>query len=237
MRVAKAVNAFIGRGGEAILSTGRPLAGVQELSRLIAFDGYVSQDGAYVTLDGKTILDRSFPPEVLARMVSEMLRVGMTALFEGTEGQVAISRTRSDYYGLPAVSSLDAMRAHSPGLHFGKIDFEQESYEAYRSSNYLVENFTYYDVGDGYHELAMPGVNKGAGAMVLLDEMARQKGRGPNCIYAFGDSDNDLSLLEIADVAVAMGQAPERVRAAADFVTLPSAEDGVAYGLEHLGLI
>ena len=39
-------------------------------------------------------------------------------------------------------------------------------------------------------------------------------------------------MLRAAGLGVAMGNAPEEVRAAADVVTLSNDEDGVAYGIE-----
>ena len=54
---------------------------------------------------------------------------------------------------------------------------------------------------------------------------------------AFGDSGNDIDMLAWAGIGVAMGNAPEEVQAAADFVTGTLAESGVSAGLINLGFI
>lgn len=54
--------------------------------------------------------------------------------------------------------------------------------------------------------------------------------------YAFGDGINDLCMLEAAGHGVAMGNAMEEVKAAAEFVTTDIDDDGVARGLAHYGL-
>ena len=51
---------------------------------------------------------------------------------------------------------------------------------------------------------------------------------------AFGDSENDISILRAAGQGVAMGNAAQDVRAAADFITLSNNEDGIAKALERL---
>lgn len=124
-----------------------------------------------------------------------------------------------------------------PDLRFAKVDFVDEAYGAYRASNFLMEELGYYNVGEGSHELVMPGVSKGAGARALLAELSAAVGAVPARVFAFGDSENDLPLFEAADVAVAMGQAAPHVREAADYVALSCADDGVAEAMEHLGLI
>ncbi len=47
-----------------------------------------------------------------------------------------------------------------------------------------------------------------------------------------GDNYNDIDMLKYAGLGVAMGNAPEEVKQAADFVTLSNEEDGVAAALE-----
>ena len=49
---------------------------------------------------------------------------------------------------------------------------------------------------------------------------------------AIGDASNDISMLRVAGLGVAMGQASRRVRATADVVTGSNAEDGLAQALE-----
>ena len=50
---------------------------------------------------------------------------------------------------------------------------------------------------------------------------------------AFGDDRNDLSMLQTAGIGVAMGNAEEEVRLAADYVTEDCNDSGVAHALKH----
>lgn len=50
-------------------------------------------------------------------------------------------------------------------------------------------------------------------------------------IIAFGDNFNDLEMIQYAGLGIAMQNAPDGVKAAADFVTLTNNEDGIAYAL------
>lgn len=50
-------------------------------------------------------------------------------------------------------------------------------------------------------------------------------------IIAFGDNFNDLEMIKYAGLGVAMQNAPDGVKAAADFITLSNNEDGIAYAL------
>lgn len=56
-------------------------------------------------------------------------------------------------------------------------------------------------------------------------------------VIAFGDSMNDMEMIEAAGCGVAMGNAIEPLKQAADFVTRAVDEDGIWYGLQKLGLV
>lgn len=54
-------------------------------------------------------------------------------------------------------------------------------------------------------------------------------------LMAFGDGHNDKSMIEYAEIGIAMGNAEEEVLAVADEITLSNGEDGIAVSLEkHL---
>ncbi len=77
-------------------------------------------------------------------------------------------------------------------------------------------------------EFLHPSVSKGTAlkrVIKLLDLSAED-------VIAFGDSHNDLELLQIAGTGVAMGNAVDEVRAMADIVAPPNTDDGVARVLE-----
>jgi hydroxymethylpyrimidine pyrophosphatase-like HAD family hydrolase len=58
--------------------------------------------------------------------------------------------------------------------------------------------------------------------------LAANLGLEPGQVAAFGDSENDISMLEAAGFSVAMGNARPPVQAVADFVTATNREDGFA---------
>lgn len=54
---------------------------------------------------------------------------------------------------------------------------------------------------------------------------------------AFGDGGNDISIIRRAGTGVAMGNAGDNVKAAADYVTTSVDDDGVMNALVHFGVI
>jgi hydroxymethylpyrimidine pyrophosphatase-like HAD family hydrolase len=72
------------------------------------------------------------------------------------------------------------------------------------------------------------GVNKGD----AVKRFAEYKGNGGPVIAA-GDDRNDLPMLQMADCAVAMGNAPEDVIRVADIVASPASENGIIQGLKQ----
>ena len=54
---------------------------------------------------------------------------------------------------------------------------------------------------------------------------------------AFGDGGNDISMLQAVGTGVAMGNAGDNVKAAADYVTTGVDDDGIWNACKHLGLI
>lgn len=81
-------------------------------------------------------------------------------------------------------------------------------------------------------EINAAGVNKGTG----LVNLGRMLGIRREEIMAFGDGDNDIAMLREAGFGVAMANADEQVKAAADYITLSNEEEGVAEAIERLVL-
>jgi Cof subfamily protein (haloacid dehalogenase superfamily) len=79
-------------------------------------------------------------------------------------------------------------------------------------------------------ELLHPGVSKGKALSVIAKDLHIKHEE----IVAFGDNHNDIGMLQLAGLGVAMGNAPEEVKMAANYVTLSNAEDGVAEVLEKM---
>ena len=51
-------------------------------------------------------------------------------------------------------------------------------------------------------------------------------------LAAFGDNENDISMLEVVDMPIVMGNASDKVKKVGKFITKKNSDDGVAYGIE-----
>ena len=83
-----------------------------------------------------------------------------------------------------------------------------------------------------YLEILSPESTKGSAARVLLAHY----GLDARQAVAFGDSDVDLDMLQHCGFGVAMGNAPQQVKEAADFVTASNDEEGIYIALNGLRL-
>ena len=86
-----------------------------------------------------------------------------------------------------------------------------------------------FSTGHGLIELSAPGVTKGTG----LARFAAELGVLSADVVAFGDMPNDLSMLQWAGCGVAMANAHPAVLDAANEVTAPNSQDGLASVLER----
>ncbi|TCP29771.1 hypothetical protein EV207_10863 [Scopulibacillus darangshiensis] len=78
-------------------------------------------------------------------------------------------------------------------------------------------------------EVIRPGINKAVG----LRRVAADLDIPAEHIIAFGDEDNDIDMLQYAGQGIAMGNAMDDIKKAADKVTATNEEDGIAQYLEN----
>lgn len=81
-------------------------------------------------------------------------------------------------------------------------------------------------------EITHPRAQKGIALAALCDLLAIP----PENTMALGDSGNDESMLKKAGLGVAMGNAPDFIKAIADAVTETNENDGAAMAIEHYAL-
>lgn len=95
---------------------------------------------------------------------------------------------------------------------------------------FLPDDLTVVRTAAFYLEIIPRSINKGQG---LLD-ICRVLGINPENTIAFGDSENDISMIKASGIGVAMANGEEAVREAADYVTGNNNEDGIAEALQRL---
>ena len=78
-----------------------------------------------------------------------------------------------------------------------------------------------------YLEVTMPGISKSH----TLNHICQKYGILREEVIAFGDGENDISMLEFAGTGVAMGNGCEAIKKIADEITLSNNEDGIAHTL------
>lgn len=83
-----------------------------------------------------------------------------------------------------------------------------------------------------YLDVTHVDANKGAG----LRAIAKAAGLALDEVAAIGDMDNDLAMLGIAGLSIAMGNAPDEVKAKVDAVTATNREDGFAKAVREVVL-
>lgn len=97
-------------------------------------------------------------------------------------------------------------------------------------ADFLPESLTVVQTAAFYLEVIPKVINKGQG----IRDICKVLGIDPAEVISFGDAANDIPMLREAGMGVAMGNAAEAVKAAADMVTLSNNEDGIAAALEKL---
>jgi Cof subfamily protein (haloacid dehalogenase superfamily) len=121
------------------------------------------------------------------------------------------------------VDDLEAYLSWQPNkiLTSGDPEYLQENYKLMMAP--FKDQLSCMFTADFYFEFTAQGVDKARALKVALNKLNYTN---ENCI-AFGDAQNDLSIINFAKVGVAMGNATDEVKEASDEVTLDNNHDGI----------
>lgn len=230
-------------GAKVVLASGRPTYGIAPLAQALEMEsrgGYVMAFNGGVVTDWKSkqvVCSKVLPLDVLPALVDEARRAGV-ALVTYKDSEMLTEHPDDEYVQKEAF--INKMKVRRVDDFLSAVDFEpakcliagnpsilaplceemqsrlEGRIEVYRSAPYFIE-------------LVPKGVDKALSLTSLLASLSLS----PADLIAFGDGYNDLSMLRLAGMGVAMGNAEPEVRAAADYITDTNDNDGVAKALQH----
>lgn len=223
----EAIRAMRALGHMAVLCTGRSAGYLYSDILDIGFDGIVSGAGAHITLNGNLLYRRTLSGAVLRRVLPHFARTGQVCVLEGERDMFLIGRLGDrelPYTPLDSLQPTDAWAEEHPISKltvFGTVP--AASLDVLGDDFHVIQHPT-------YAEACPVGCSKSDGMRRVLEAAGIPRGNS----LAFGDSHNDLDMLQYAGVGVAMEIADETVRAAADMVTGRQENAGVAKALYRL---
>ncbi|WP_171056228.1 Cof-type HAD-IIB family hydrolase [Paenibacillus sinopodophylli] len=225
------------RGAQIVLCTGRGPSGALPILKELGLSGTVitHNGAATINADDHSIVHQfDMIPEHLLRYVSYCRDNGIHFDLNTAFGMMVESITPDaevmygHYQAKPAIQ--DFRLGLPSGLvkftAFGskeKMDEVQAEWAGWSSELHFIRS------GDFFIDIHHAEASKGK----ALQQLADIRGIDRSRILAIGNYYNDITMLEFAGMGIAMGNSPDEVKSAADAVTFPNSEDGVAKALRE----
>jgi Cof subfamily protein (haloacid dehalogenase superfamily) len=244
-RTRAAVLAAVDAGTQFVLATGRPPRWISPVVDALGFAPMaVCANGAvlYDSASDRILSAHTLSAEVLAQLAEVATRVIPGAgLAVERVGRSAHDAATPQFLSSPdyehawlnpdntEVSLEDVLSAPAVKLLIRKAGARSADMAAALAPHVGIEGDLTYSTNNGLIEVVPIGVSKATG----VDQVARPLGITAEDVIAFGDMPNDIPMLLWAGLGVAMGNAHPEAKAAADEVTTPNSDDGLARVLER----
>lgn len=230
-------------GVRIMLASGRPTYGLLGLAKMLELDtynGYVmAYNGGQVirAADGEVIFERRINPELIPYLEKKADKNGFGIL---TYNEDCIVTNMPDNPHIKAEAELNGMKIVYEEHFSIAIDFipckcmlvsdDEEALVGLENhwKRRLDGVLDVFRSEPFFLEVVGCRVNK-ANTLAAVMEM---EGIKTDDIVVFGDGVADVTMLQLASLGIAMGNAPESVKRCADYITLSNNEDGVAVAVE-----
>jgi len=244
-RTRSAVRAAVDAGTRFVLATGRPPRWVQPVVDALGFTPMaVCANGAvvYDPATDRIVSARTLSADVLGELAEIATRVIPGAgLAVERVGESVHDAATPQFVSSPGyehawlnpdnteVSVEDLLADPAVKLLIRKAGAKSSDMAAELSKHIGLQGDLTYSTENGLIEVVPLGISKATG----VEEVARPYDITAQDVVAFGDMPNDIPLLRWAGLGVAMGNAHREVLDAADEVTAPNTDDGLARVLER----
>ncbi|BBZ78308.1 haloacid dehalogenase [Mycolicibacterium anyangense] len=244
-RTRHVVQAAVASGTTFVLATGRPPRWIPPIVEALGFAPMaVCANGAviYDPDQDRVISARTLPVDVLGELAEIATRVipGVGLAVERV-GRSAHDSATPQFVSSPGyehawlnpdnteVSIEDLLSAPAVKLLIRKAGARSSDMAEILAKHIGVQGDITYSTNNGLIEVNPIGTSKATG----VEELARPLEITAEDVVAFGDMPNDIPMLRWAGHGVAMGNAHPEAMAAANEVTAPNTDDGMARVLER----
>lgn len=231
----QALHALRERGIKLFLSTGRHQAMLGQVKDWFSFDGYVTLSGQYCFAREKVLRKNPMPPQAVEELVSAAGDEIFSCIF--LEGEDIYLNCINDL----TRTFMKDLNVPMPPVRPASYALGREIYQAItfldREHEHLLLDRAPHLKTTRWHpsflDVIPPTGGKDKGMQAILDYF----GIPVEESMAFGDGENDLSMLVHAGIGVAMGTASDEVKRQADWATDSVDDDGVVKALQHFQLL
>ncbi len=249
----KALKSAQANGHKMIIASGRPLFIIYpKLLEAVKFDGIIASGGSCVLSDGEVIFQSLIEGESLSNIVDYFKKESIHYILQAKDAtyveqdfiDIVLPGMRkagysedlieSAYSNYTLVDDITKIRGAEKMSFFGSPNSPEKISQDLGEKYYVVD----YSVGKiksptYFGELNNAGVNKAT----AIEQYIKHIGGSIEDTIAIGDSGNDIEMINFAHTGVAMGNATDPIKAAADFTTTAVDEDGIYNAFVKLGLI
>ncbi len=226
-------------GHLTFLCSGRSRCRIQNQNLLnLGFDGIISGCGTMIEYRGKVIFCKELEKSFVEKTITTVRNYGFRPLLEGKEYMYMDDEEfANDGFGMLLKKELGkkllSIKEEWGKWEICKLSCITESDKKEECFSLLEDDYEIMAHNPGVAEFVPKGFNKGTGIAKVCELL----GADLKDTFAFGDSRNDLEMLEAAGVAVVMGNGSKEAKEAADYVTTDLDEDGIWNACKHFGLI
>ena len=246
----QAIRAAQAKGNKVFLCTGRNLDMLKPLLRF-GFDGMVASSGGYVTVGDEVIYDNPMSVEDTKLALAVLHENGVFCTVEAVdgsfgdenlseflsgqgEGNSEIERWRkalSENLNIRPMGEYDWRPVYKVGIMCLKLE-QLDAAKLLLSDKYdfVVQDVPEHGCVNG--EICPKAFDKGRGVLHVCEKL----GIPVENTYGFGDSMNDLAMIQTVGTSVCMANGSETLKGLSDIVCPSVAEDGLAKAFHDLGL-
>lgn len=223
------------RGIKLFLSTGRHRRMLGYPMSVFPFDGAITLSGQYCTCGGTVLRSNPMTPAAVEELVGAARSNAFSCIFlEGED--IYLNRMTPNTQEFLKDLNLPTPALADPARALGRDVYQGIAFLTPEEEHLLLDRAPHLTT-TRWHPHFLDVIPSGGGKDKGVDAVPEHLGIALADSMAFGDGENDLSMLVHCGIGVAMGTASPAVQARADYVTGSVDEDGVVTALEHFGLL